>query len=207
MAPRRQGAPQSAADGRTTRERLTAEAAELFRTKGYGDATTRELADRLGLQRASLYHHMSTKEELLFGVCLDALQRITEAVERAVGAETEPLERLRGAARAHVSSALADADLHATMLIEMRSLSPEQRAVVVAGRERYERLVRELVVHAQDAGQLRGDIDAKWLALSLLNLMNWSIFWYHPGAGASPDDLGVTLFEVYLNGAIGTAAR
>ncbi len=184
-------------------DRLSAEAASLFRSKGYGNASTRELAERLGLQKASLYHHMSAKEDVLFAVCVDALDRITEAVEAALDGPIEPLGRLGAACRAHVSSALADSDLHATMLIEMRSLSPEHRSVVVAARERYEKLIRELVQSAQSAGDLRADIDAKWLTLALLNLMNWSIFWYHPGAGASPDELGATLLDIYLNGAVG----
>jgi len=43
--------------------------ADLFGEKGFYAATTRELATRLNIQQASLYHHVSNKEELLHRIC------------------------------------------------------------------------------------------------------------------------------------------
>ncbi|HXT91530.1 MAG TPA: TetR family transcriptional regulator, partial [Trebonia sp.] len=48
------GAPVSAMDSGDTMEwRILATAAELFRTKGYAQSTTRELAGMIGLKKAS----------------------------------------------------------------------------------------------------------------------------------------------------------
>ena len=186
------------------RDRLLVEAASMFRYKGYGHTTTRELAERVGLQKASLYHHMVTKESLLFDICTSALKRIGDSVEEAVKDQTEPAVRLRTAVMAHVRSALQDADMHATMLIEMRSLSPQHYEIVHGARSQYEEMVRGFVQEAQGARELRRDVESKWMTLSLLNLLNWTIFWYHSGAGVTPEELGEILFDIYLNG---TGAR
>src|SRR4029077_18685801 len=52
-----------------TSARILKAAADLFCEKGFYAATTRELATRLNLQQATLYHHVSNKEELLHRIC------------------------------------------------------------------------------------------------------------------------------------------
>ena len=54
--------------GATSARSLDA-AADLFCEKGFYAATTRELATRLNIHQASLYHHVSNKEELLHRIC------------------------------------------------------------------------------------------------------------------------------------------
>jgi AcrR family transcriptional regulator len=184
------------------KHRLVAEAARLFRTKGYGETTTRELAERMGLQKASLYHHMSTKEELLFQICIEALEHMNEAVESASAGYESAFDSLQHAIIAHIESALGDADMHATMLIEMRGLSDAHSESVRSGRRSYEARFRRLLEAAQREGRVRSDIDAKWMTLALMNLLNWTIFWYHPDEGMPPGDLAKILREIYLHGAV-----
>src|SRR3954471_17781096 len=87
----------------TTADRLLETAATLFRRQGYAQTTTRELASMLGIQKASLYHHISTKEDLLYALCKESLRRSTEEVARAIESVPEA-QRLRAAVRAHVTS-------------------------------------------------------------------------------------------------------
>jgi len=57
---------QSDADqaGKPTGERLFDIAAALFCEKGYAATTTREIAAAAGIQQASLYYHVTGKEDL-----------------------------------------------------------------------------------------------------------------------------------------------
>lgn len=186
----------------TTSQRLLGAAAELFWTKGYASATTREIAALLGVQKASLYHHVSRKEDLLYDICVDSLEYIRARVEAAVDAAPTPLERIRALIRAHVAAMLVDQAKHSTMLTELRALSPERRARIVARRDSYEEFVRSVVNEAQRMGVVRGDVPVKYLALSLLDLMNWSIFWFRQDGGMSADQLGDVFVTIYLGGAL-----
>ena len=56
--------------------RILATAAELFRTKGYAQSTTRELAGMIGLKKASLYHYVQSKEDLLYEISIESLQQM-----------------------------------------------------------------------------------------------------------------------------------
>jgi len=185
----------------STSARLHAAAAGLFWNKGYAATTTREPASLLGLQKASLYHHMESKEELLYSLCVESLGNIRSAVEEAVGEAGDPLERVRALIRAHVVSMLVDKEKHATMLTELRSLSEERRREVIRLRDEYERIVRSVLAEGQRAGVLRGDLPAKHLALCLLDLMNWAIFWFRSGEELSPERLAGVFTTLFLEGA------
>jgi AcrR family transcriptional regulator len=184
----------------STSERLLDTAAKLFWTKGYASTTTREIAALLGVQKASLYHHVSRKEDLLYAICVASLDRIREAVQGAVDAQADPLERIGTLIRAHVAAMLDDQDKHSTMLTELRALSPDRRGEVVALRDRYEDVVRSVLDRAQRAGAIRDDIPVKYLALGLLDLLNWAIFWFQRDGAISADELGELFVNLYLSG-------
>lgn len=183
-----------------TSERLVDTAAALFRARGYARSSTRQLGDLLGIRGASLYHHIRSKEDILYEICVRSLTTITEDVEAAVAIDAPMEERLRAMVRAHVVRALSDRDLHATMLAELRELSDERREDILERRRAYERLVREQLERGQAEGALRTDVDAKYLGLALLNLLNWTIFWFEPGAGLDPEELADVLFEIFFRG-------
>jgi AcrR family transcriptional regulator len=60
--PRKQ---QPSRPGATAREEILDAAAELFTTQGYANTSTRSIADAVGMRQSSLYHHFSTKDDIL----------------------------------------------------------------------------------------------------------------------------------------------
>jgi AcrR family transcriptional regulator len=174
-------------------------AAGLFREKGYAGTTTRELAQALGIQKASLYHYITSKEELLFDISMESLRRITEAVAGASATATSD-RRLESMIERHVETALGDRNLHTTMLVERHALRPEHLTQVRDKRDRYEQLLQAAIHAEQNAGHLRVDIDARWLTKALLNLLNWTIFWFDPNGSMSPKHLAEILATVFLDG-------
>ena len=67
-------------------------------------------------------------------------------------------------------------------------------------RARYETLWRDQLAAGQKKGLIRSDIDVRYLTLSLLNLLNWTIFWYEPTGRMSPTELAEVFFAVYVEG-------
>jgi AcrR family transcriptional regulator len=51
-----------------TRERIREEAVALFTERGYATTSLREIADRVGITKASLYYHYPSKQDLLVSV-------------------------------------------------------------------------------------------------------------------------------------------
>lgn len=55
--------------GAATAKELRDEEARLFWKKGFASTSTRELAELLGVQKASLYYHTESKEQSLYDIC------------------------------------------------------------------------------------------------------------------------------------------
>jgi hypothetical protein len=114
-------------------------------------------------------------------------------------------ERIRALFHVHVDRALGDRDMHATMLTEFRELSSPHRDEVLAMRTRYERLWQDQLAAGQQRGVIRADIDVRYLTLSALNMLNWSIFWYRADGELNTEELADVFFTIYVEGA--AAAR
>jgi AcrR family transcriptional regulator len=181
--------------------RLLDTAAALFAKKGYALTSTREIAARVGIQKASLYYHIETKEDLLYDICKSSLKQIQGDVAAALQAASNPLERTGILMRTHIESMLRDQDRHSAALTDMAYLSTERLGEVTALRDSYESLVRSVLDEAQTAGALRQDVPVKYLCLALLGLLNRVLVWFRPNGPLSPDRIGVLFATIYLTGA------
>ncbi len=197
-----QATPQEDREGQAISARLQPAAAELFWRKGYSATTTRELASSLGVRKASLYYHMERKEDLLYEICVSSLQHIHHLATEAIGAHTDPLAKLIGLIHAHVTAMLEDRSKHATMLTELKMLSADRRVAVIKQRDAYEALVREVLSECQASGQVRKDVSVDLLGLTLLDMMNWAIFWYQPGGELNPEQLADTFVQIFVFGSV-----
>jgi AcrR family transcriptional regulator len=210
------GAEEKRPAARTRKTRITAvdnpalaraldAAVGLFSRKGYAATSTREVARILGIQKASLYYHVESKEDLLFLICQSSLNQIRSDVETAIRDIEAPLDRARALICSHIESLLRYEDKHSTTFAEMHALSEDRREQILKLRDDYEDLVRSVLKHAQDAGALRNDVEAKYLCLALLGLMNRVMVWYRRGGPLSPHQIGTLLATIFLGGAGATS--
>src|ERR1700722_6743204 len=184
-----------------TSDRVLVEAARLFRERGYAATTTREIAIQLGINKASLYYHFAKKQDLLYAICVESMRRIYEEVSAAVEKESDPADRLRALIDRHLHSTLTDIDMHATMMLEMKSLTGPLLEDVQHARDRYEGLVGSTISGAQRAGAVRHDMPAKYLRMLLLNLLNWPLTWFKPDHGMTPGKLSQLTYDLFIHGA------
>jgi AcrR family transcriptional regulator len=191
----------------STQERVLERAAELFWKKGYAATTTREIAASLGIRQASLYHHFTSKENLLCQLCVTSLEQLLHEVQSAVNKSKHPEERIRVLVHAHLNTLLKYRTRHALMLTELRALSGTRRRQVLGLRKQYEKLVLSILKYEQSVGSLRTDIPAKYLCLALLNILNWAILWFHDDDALSADQLAEIFARTYIEGTATPAGR
>ncbi len=192
-------APAGTSDGSN---RVLNAAVSLFSQKGYAGTSTREIATLIGIRKASLYYHIGSKEELLFQICKSSLEQIRADVAAAIPSHAAPLEQTRALVRSHIESMLRDQPEHLTALLEMRALSPEPFAQVMALRDSYEHMVESVLREAQACHALRTDIDGKLLRLYLLSLLNRTVIWHRPARHLPPDELGEVWASIFLSGTV-----
>src|SRR4051794_32828193 len=108
------------------KEELTRIAARLFAERGYAGTSLADLAAALGVQRPSLYHHIQSKEDLLWEVAWEGAEAFHAALD-AVPAEAAASERIRLALRAHLAVVAAQLDVATVFVREWRYLGGERR--------------------------------------------------------------------------------
>src|ERR1041384_7178523 len=82
-------------NGDLSRSRVFEVAAEVFHRKGYDNTSMSDVATAAGLTKAGLYHHVSSKESLLYTVLDFGLDLTESSVLKPLEASTDPLERLK----------------------------------------------------------------------------------------------------------------
>ncbi len=161
------------------RSELTRAAARLFAERGYHGTSIGDLADALGVQKASLYHHVASKQDLLYETMRDGAERFHGALD-AVPEGTPAPERLRLAMRAHLRVVAEQLAVATVFVREWRYLEGERREEIVAERRRYEERFRALFREGRELGELRTDLDDAAAALLVLSALNWAYTWLSP---------------------------
>jgi AcrR family transcriptional regulator len=184
------------------REELTRIAARLFAEQGYQGTSLADLAEALGVQKASLYHHIASKEDLLWEVAWDGAEAFHAGLD-AVPASAPAAERIRLALQAHLAVVGQQLDVATVFVREWRYLSDERRARFLVERRRYEERIRELFRAGVEESQLRTDLDVSTAALLFLSAANWAYTWLRPGAPTA--ELADRLYAALLEGMRGYA--
>jgi AcrR family transcriptional regulator len=184
------------------RDELTRIAARLFAERGYQGTSLADLAEELGVQKPSLYHHIAAKEDLLWAVAWEGAEAFHAALD-AVPAGLAATERIRLALRAHLAVVAAQLDVATVFLREWRYLSDERRERFVAERRRYEERVRDLFREGVERSEFRTDLDVGTATLLFLSAANWAYTWLR--ADARTDEVADRLYAALLDGMRGYA--
>ena len=173
-------------------------AVAVFNERGYDATSMEELATRLGVTKSAIYHHVSSKVELLrlaLDRALDALFAVTEEP----GATTGPaIDRLEHVVRGSVRVLAAELPF-VTLLLRVRGNSPVEQAALQR-RRRFDRVVTDLVRAAEEEGDVRPDVDPAITSRLLFGTVNSLTEWYRPDGGLSADDLADALVTTTFQG-------
>lgn len=178
-----------------TERAFIAAATELFAEKGYNGTSISDLAQELGLTTASLYYHVSGKQELLLRVLGTGMERFLQRLEDIAAQDLDPRLRLRLAVENHLSFVLEEQGSVTVFLRERRFLEPPYRQQYQELVERYETLFTEMVSEAMEAGAIPPG-DPHLIRLAILGMINWIVEWYKPDGRFAPEEIRATFADL-----------
>ena len=173
--------------------------AQIIRQKGFHAASMQDIADAVHLQKASLYHHFVSKQEILLRLLDQALDLMTEQVGRVFMQDLPADEKLRQGVCVYLETMGEHAALASVLLFEHRSLEPEFRRRHFTKRDHFEALWRGVIQEGVEKGIFQDDhpgLSAK----VLLGTMNWTLTWYRPGGPLSMRQIADHTAQLFLNG-------
>ncbi|MBI5506344.1 MAG: TetR/AcrR family transcriptional regulator [Deltaproteobacteria bacterium] len=90
-----------------TRERILKAAEVLFADRGYAGTRLHEIAHSVGVQKASLFHHFASKDDLYRAVLAYGYYETQLTIQKALEGAASPLEKIRGLTEAYVDMVVA----------------------------------------------------------------------------------------------------
>jgi AcrR family transcriptional regulator len=184
---------------RPRHEELVAAAVRLFRERGYHATSMQDLAEALGIQRGSLYYYIAAKEDLLWEIMDRAMTRLWTSVAPVARTPSSAVRRLQEAIAAHLAVAASLRDELTILHVELKSLSPARRREMVARRDRYEALFREILEDGIARGEFR-EVDVRATAFALLGACNWFTQWFRPDGPQGHAHFARWFSELFLRG-------
>jgi TetR/AcrR family transcriptional regulator, cholesterol catabolism regulator len=187
------------------RSEIAAAAAQVFNQKGYSATSLADVAEALGMDRATLYYYVSNKQELFDEVVREASEKNIAAAEAARASDDPPLEKLRIVVTELMASYAANYPLLYVYLRENLShVEPDRTEWSKYMRNlshRFEDAVIAIVQEGIDNGSIRPLASARVLAFGVIGMVGWTNRWFVPDRSPeSADVIGTAFAEIVLKG-------
>lgn len=150
----------------------------VFHEQGFDAGSLDDVATELGLSKASLYHYVRNKAQLLYLIFDRAITLSLERLEELSGT-TDPRRRVAMLIE-HQVRIIAEAPSLFAVFFDQRPRLEGALDVEIRQKERaYVRRFAEIVEAAVDAGDLP-DVDGRHAAQALLGMTSWVYKWFDP---------------------------
>lgn len=182
------------------REEIRVAAATLFATNGVQATTMGQVAEAVGIQKASLYYFFTSKEQLVGAIIRPAVEAMCTEIQSIADSADLPEQQLRDAI-----AALAGAfDRYGNEMV----ILVRERLHVIVDAATY-RDIRQLKAQYTtvwgsiiDAGERNGTFragDSQLRAFAMIGALNWMYAWYTSG-GYDIDTVIDTFVQMFLYG-------
>jgi len=182
------------------------QAARVFYEKSYDGASMQDIAQAVGLTKAGLYHHVGSKDRLLYEIMNYGMDLLDETVLQKVKDIPDPREKLRQTIIGHIQLIVQTWDRETTVILhENRSLAGALRKKITLRKKEYIRYLEDLIAQVQGQAGTKPLISARLATFALLGIVNWLYQWYRPEGVIPLDELAQAYADFFLRGLLGVA--
>lgn len=181
------------------KQQIQEKATELFTAKGYAATSMRDLANHLGIEAASLYSHIKSKEEILQNICFKMAELFFASMSEVRKGEGSATERMKEALKVHVRVITKDPAASAVFFNEWRHMSEPFLSEFLGMRNEYESIFIDILKEGIVKNEFK-PMDEKFGMLTLLSSLNWVHRWYKPEGKMSAEDVAEKLASMLIDG-------
>lgn len=183
--------------GKEKIDQICRSATQVFSTKGYSIATLADVARAVGVSKGGIFYYFSTKEELLFVILCQYLDKTLDEVKRKLERIEDPHEIIRELIYHHVYHFVGH--LHESRLIlnEAQNLAPNYLRVVRNKEREYVGIFSEAVENLW-RGRKKDGKRVRLATFTLLGMCNWPYRWFSPKGESSPKELAEEIYKIFV---------
>ena len=173
--------------------------AVLFKEKGYLNTSVNEIAQKLKIQKASLYYYIKDKETLLFEILNRTMDHMLKEVGDIPMHTLAPEQKLDHVIRAHIVNASHYLNEFSVLLHDTQHLQPAQRKIIHSKRDQYEEIFVRILKEGISQ-KVFVNHDPRMLAFMILGSCNWLYQWFSPRGPKRPEEIADVFSSVFLKG-------
>lgn len=173
-------------------------AALEFAEHGYENTSLEIISGRLGMHKATLYHYVSGKEEILYLCQLRSFANLAEVTEQMKDKTLSVIERLRLFVH-NLARAQNTVYGRCLLMVGSKPLAEAAGGEIRKFQRQLDEIVRDLLREGMANGELR-TLDPTLTSAMLFGALNWVPRWYNPTGRYTVDDISRAFFDVFESG-------
>lgn len=181
------------------REIILREAAALFKEKGFESSSMRDLAERVGVEAASMYNHIRSKDEILEDICFRIAGEYVAHISGIEDEQTSYTEKIKSVIGLHVRLMVKDAAAVSVINNDWKSLREPALSDFKKLRKGYEMRVAALIEKGIAKKEF-APINVSVAVFTILSSLRWIELWYNPRRKITEKQLEADICSLLLNG-------
>lgn len=202
---RRSAQADGSADYAAKRDELVRIAARLFKEHGYQSTRLIDIAREAGLDRATVYYYVGSKEELFRETVEGVLDANMAVAERLMADRAMSwVDRLHGI---YVQLMVSYEENYPATFVyiqeQMHQVGAEETAwaqEIMTKTRAFDQTLINFIKEAVAAGELRGDLPPRLVENALFGMLNWTHRWFIPGGGMTGREVAEAFWSVFIDG-------
>lgn len=179
------------------KEQIELAATDLFKTKGYSATSMRDIASKIGIEAASIYSHISSKEYILMTICFRMARAFMLGIEGILKTE-DPIEvKFKNVIIQHVNIITKDIAASAVFWNEWRHLSEPLLSELAVMQRDYEHAFKSIIEQGVKEGKFEV-YDISFSVMAILSSLNGVQKWHD--YSLAPEELNEAFANMFLTG-------
>ena len=181
------------------KELILQKAALMFREKGFAATSMRDLAESVGIEAASLYNHIRSKNEILEAICYDVANRFNANIDNIESSGESSIKKAETLLRFHIHQMVENYEHVYVSDREWKHLDDPFLSNMRSQRRNYRKRFAAIISEGISKGEFK-EIDAATAVLILLHAVSGIESWHRSHAKISAIELETNMVMILIGG-------
>lgn len=181
------------------KELILRKAAAMFREKGFAATSMRDLAESVGIEAASLYNHIRSKNEILESICFDVANRFNTNMDLIEVSQMSSIGKIETLLRFHIRQMIDHYEEVYVSDREWKHLDEPYLSNFHNQRRNYRKKFAAIIEEGIQKGEIR-KIDAPTAILILLHAVSGIESWHRSNIKINAQELEDNMVTIMVEG-------
>jgi AcrR family transcriptional regulator len=185
------------------KERILKAAIDLFYEKGFVKASIRDIAQKVGIAKSSVYEHFNSKDDILYRIIMELNTFVKGELKRAADMHDSPLESLRAMIFWQVCVTTEKRKEVKIYVEEQYQLPPRLRKSALKGHRQVYKLYYNKICEIQQ--ELLPDMNRIAMTFANFGMINWVYRWFREDGEMTIEEVAEVIIRILFRGILNDA--